>query len=98
MGRNIDVSDEHPEKAKLPIDEVVSGMLTVVRELQLWNAPSSMSVTSLGIITEVSEEQPWNERYPILVTGIPSITPGTIRRPDAAVLQSVMVTLFSEIV
>ncbi len=43
-------------------------MLTEVRLVQLWKAPSPMLVTLSGIVREISVEQPENAPLPMLVT------------------------------
>jgi hypothetical protein len=46
----------------------LSGIVTLVRELQLKNAEDPMLVTLLGILTLASELQPSNAEFPMLVT------------------------------
>ena len=48
--------------------------VTLVRELQLWNALAPILSTLLPIVTLVSELQFWNAELPIVVTLLPIVT------------------------
>ena len=57
-----------PEKAELPIDVTLSGMVTDVKPLQSRKAELSIDVTLSGMVTDVKPLQPWNAEPPIDVT------------------------------
>ena len=54
----------------------LSGIVTLVSDVQPKNAVSSMLVTPSGIVTLVSSVQSMNALSPILVTFLPLISPG----------------------
>ena len=54
----------------------LSGIVTLVSDVQHKNAASSMLVTPSGIVTLVSSVQSMNALSPILVTFLPLISPG----------------------
>ena len=54
----------------------LSGIVTLVSDVQPQNAASSMLVTPSGIVTLVSDVQTVNALSPIWVTFLPLISPG----------------------
>ena len=54
----------------------LSGIVTLVSDVQPKNAATSMLVTPSGIVTLVSDVQNMNALSPILVTFLPLISPG----------------------
>ena len=54
-------------KAEVLIIVTVDGKTSVLRAVQLWNAPVLISLIPSGSITDVSREQPVNIVYPSCV-------------------------------
>ena len=64
----IEVREEQPSKAELPILVTESGIEIDVRAEQLEKAESPILVTESGMMIEVRAEQPRKAQSPILVT------------------------------
>ena len=64
----MDVSEEHPLKANIPIDVTDSGIVMDVSEEHPRKAPCPIDVTDSGIVMDVSEEHPSKTQLPIDVT------------------------------
>ena len=73
------------------------GMVMLVRPVHLRKAAYPMLVTLLGIVMLVRPVQSRKAQPPMLVTGFPSISDGIVIAPFADSLQSIIVTLLSEL-
>ena len=85
------------QKAQSPMLVTLLGMVMLVRPVQPRKASPPMLVTLLGMVMLVRPVQPQKAPFPMLVTGFPSISDGIVIAPLADSLQSVMVTLLSEL-
>ena len=70
--------------------------MIVVRLRQPSKAKLLILVTLVGIVMLVRLLQFMKASFPMLVTGFPSMASGITSAPEAAVLQSVMVTVSPE--
>ena len=87
-----------PSKALSRMLVTLSGNVMFVRLSHQKKAKRPMLVTLSGIVMLVRLAQSQKAETPMLVTGLPSMVSGITSSPEAAVLQSVMVTLTSVVV
>lgn len=64
----IEEREEQSEKHQDPTLVTDSGILIVMRDVQLPNVPSSKLFRVDGIVTDRRDSQPWKQRWPTLVT------------------------------